>query len=167
MCERPLETVARALFALCMVVEVETPTRQLTQPRTPKQRAFLFPKCVSMEITVNPQSDLTRGKIESLLRLIDTPEKRRGVLSDLCTLRENLIGLFDYEDSPMRENREQNPLFKILLTANEIIGSLLISGERLRNRGTRFGEVVEVAGITPMAQEAPSLHTSTRLLPIQ
>lgn len=37
-------TAERILFAFCMVVEVETPTRLLCEPRTPKQKAFLFLK---------------------------------------------------------------------------------------------------------------------------
>lgn len=97
-----------------------------------------------MEITLNPQSDLTREKVESLLRLIDTPDKRRGVLSDLCTLRENLVGLFGYESSPFA-NDKTHPLWKIMLTSNEIIGSLLISGgDELINRHSKYGEIVEV-----------------------
>lgn len=63
-----------------------------------------------MEITLNPQSDLTRGSIESLLRLIDTPDKRRKVLTDLCTLREHLEGLFGFTTSPLVSEKAHPPV---------------------------------------------------------
>ena len=101
-----------------------------------------------MEITLNPNSDLTRGMVESLLKMMDTPEKRRNVLNELCTLRENIEGLFVYETSPFPMDKE-NPLFRILLMANDMIGDLIKPGEVLINRVSRYGKVVEVRSEAP------------------
>ena len=96
-----------------------------------------------MEITLNPNSDLTRGMVESLLKMMDTPEKRRTVLNDLCTLRENIEGLFIYETSPFPMDKG-NPLFRILLMTNDMIGDLMKPGERLITRISKYGKIVEV-----------------------
>lgn len=42
MYQQPRMAVVVTLFALCMVVVVETPTRQLIQPRTPKRGLLLY-----------------------------------------------------------------------------------------------------------------------------
>ena len=48
------------LFAFCMVVVAETPTRLLIKPRTPKQGAFFYyPKLISYG---EPKEDDGRGR---------------------------------------------------------------------------------------------------------
>lgn len=50
------KAVEERYFALCTVVVAETPTRQLIQPRTPKQGAFLFLNELDMNYKVSEQT---------------------------------------------------------------------------------------------------------------
>ena len=93
-------------------------------------------------------------KIESFLRLIDTTEKRRNFLTDLCTLREYLDKMFNYEGSRF-EHKKSHPAYRIMITANEIIGSLLLVGDNLKYTPTGNGVVVEVVGPRKYEETCP------------
>ena len=112
--------------------------KQLTRPLTDRD--------TQTAVNLNPQTDLTAEQIRALLSLIDTTEKRRKVLGDLCTLTEHIAPLFIYSDSPYLGDHS-HPLYKIGITVNELIGVLLKRDECLRKKNYRGGKVVEVVNI--------------------
>ena len=96
-----------------------------------------------MAIEINQQTDLTDNQINALLQLIDTPQKRCEVLQSLYVIASNLEKFCVYRDSPLR-GQPDNPIYKLLLTANNIIGCLLKPSDKVLPRPFNGGEIVEV-----------------------
>ncbi|MDE6074289.1 MAG: hypothetical protein K2F80_06800, partial [Muribaculaceae bacterium] len=88
-------------------------------------------------------SDLTCFQVESLLRLIDTPTKRCELLKSLYVVTANLEKFCVYNDSPLA-GQTDNPMYKLLLTTNDIIGCILKSTDKVLPRSYNGGVVIDV-----------------------
>ena len=74
--------------------------------------------------------------------LFQSEEDYLRIMGDLCTIREHLANLFQYEGTPLQGNKE-HPVFKIASSINEIIGELLSAGEySLKTTPTPYGNTI-------------------------
>lgn len=124
------------IFALCMVVVVETPTRRLVEPRTPKQGAFFIPNSTSMKQTnkatqvasENEKNELTNEQMCEMWDLFtsykvayDSLERTRGVFGVLkcdhnVLMRGSIIDIINDIDEA---------LYKTKITAVKDVASMI------------------------------------------
>ena len=86
---------------------------------------------------------LTPETLTHFAGLFKTEEDYLRIMGDLCTIREHLANLFQYENTPLQGNTE-HPIFKIASTINEIIGELLTGEYALRITPTRYGNTISL-----------------------
>lgn len=74
-------------------------------------------------------------------RLFASEDDYLRIMGDLCTIREHLANLFQYENTPLQGNTE-HPVFKIASTLNEIVGALLTGKHTLITTPTKYGNII-------------------------
>lgn len=79
-------------IALCMVVVVETPTRLLLRPRTPKRRAFIYLNLIDMTETMQALLDAENGWDFTLTEKMKTTiESFKAMETNFNTIIDGLI----------------------------------------------------------------------------
>lgn len=76
-------------------------------------------------------------------RLFASEDDYLRIMGDLCTIREHLSSMFQYEGTPLQGNTE-HPVFKIATTLNEIIEALLTGKHYLISTQTRYGRIIKL-----------------------
>ena len=88
-----------------------------------------------------PETMLPENLLKQFARVFHTNEDYLRIMGDLCTVREHLSSLFQYEGTPLRGNTE-HPIFKIATTLDEIIGALLTGEHSLTPTPTQYGKII-------------------------
>lgn len=80
------------VYALCMVVAAETPTRLLIRPRTPKRRAILFLKLsvmVKPKVTASTGTELVKTELFLALTQLKAARECLSLYSEQLTPPDN------------------------------------------------------------------------------
>ena len=99
---------------------------------------------------------LTQETLNHFAGLFKTEADYLRIMGDLCTIREHLANLFQYEGTPLQGN-EEHPIFKITSTINEIIGELLTGEYSLQITRTRYGNTITLCREKSLSLPSESL----------